>query len=714
MAGTARRAVVCALLFASLAMPIADAVAEITSVDELRELTEEQAADKLTVKLTGTILFVNQNTEFFCLNSGRKSVVVRFTDELAADAGDRVEVVGRTRKTPFATEVVADQVTHIGDGDPPPDPFPLVRDGGQIDHLHGQWAEFEGIVYHAHARSQHDCLHLAGADFGLRALVPEPTSLRPLDQLGGRRVILRGVCMLRERESETRIELHVPQSGVVRIGSEVGDDEIPMVSISEWKSFDLKTRPNGIVQARVQVTQRTPGRWVFVFDKTGRATVQLQTPTELQPGDVIQVRGVLQQTKGYGQIIRASVEKLGRGTPPETVKVKPGEGRDHIGEIVDVKGILAAHKRREGGGLHLLMHSGTMAFSAVVRASVATEISESELQAGNELRLVGVCRKGPEGEAAFQIVAESVSVLSAAPMNKTVSAWPIGLTVASIVALTLTVVLIWLHRRQAAGQKLFYTQVHEQLDGMAHIARVNTLAEMVGALSHELSQPLASLSNFASAAQSLGGRVEDAPPQLIPIIGRIKDEAHRANELIRRLRQLTRRQTSGREPADVDALVLEAVELFRFQGSAQTLVVDLELHGDLPAVDLDLIQMEQVLLNLLNNARDATLGLQDRRPSITVRTTLVNDEVAIAVEDNGIGMLEPDGGAAFEPYYTTKPEGTGLGLAISRTIVEAHGGTIVAEANEPLGTRFRLLLPALATTSTGAPARLASSTAASV
>ena len=680
-----------------LAMHRAAAMAaEITSIDELRKLSGEQSRQNLSVKVTGTIRFATAHEDFFCLSSGRNSVLVRFEDKLPAAVGDRVEVTGKTLRSSVAAEIMARKVEHLGTGDPPPDPFPLSGDLADIGHLHGQWTEIEGVVYRTQVRRRHDNIFLAGKDFGVRCVVSEPTELRPLDQLNGRRARIRGMCVLRHRDSEWIVDLHVPQSGVVSIGKGSADDKVPTLSISDWGSFDLTSHPHAIVQSRVQVTQST-GRSVHVFDETGKSAIQRDTWGQLQPGDVIYVRGVLQQRENDGRIVRAKVEKLGRGNPPGIVSVKADQARNHFNETIAVEGTLSALKHLEGGALRLLMHSDTTAFTVVVKAPVAGQFSETPLQPGSELRAVGVCWQGFAGQGAFQVVAQSVSVVSVVPAAQTVSIWPVGLTIASLVALTLTVVLIWLHRRQAAGQKLFYTQVHEQLDGMAHIARVNTLAEMVGALSHELSQPLASLSNFASAAQSLGDRVEDAPPQLVPIITRIKEEAHRANELIRRMRQLTRKQTSGREPADVDALVLEAVELFRFQGSAQMLIVDLDLHGNLPEVDLDLIQMEQVLLNLLNNARDATLGLEDRRPSITVRTSLQDGQVGITVEDNGTGMLEPTGGGAFEPYYTTKPEGTGLGLAISRTIVEAHGGTIVAEPNEPHGTLLRLTLsPAIA------------------
>ena len=124
------------------------------------------------------------------------------------------------------------------------------------------------------------------------------------------------------------------------------------------------------------------------------------------------------------------------------------------------------------------------------------------------------------------------------------------------------------------------------------------------------------------------------------------------------------------------------------------MAVDLTLQPDLPAVEADDVEIEQVLINLARNALEAMLESPGDAPTLTVETRLSGPEtVEVVVRDTGPGL--PDGDAAiFEPFHTTKPRGLGMGLAICRTIVEAHGGRLAAASNPTRGATFRFTLPA--------------------
>ena len=143
----------------------------------------------------------------------------------------------------------------------------------------------------------------------------------------------------------------------------------------------------------------------------------------------------------------------------------------------------------------------------------------------------------------------------------------------------------------------------------------------------------------------------------------------------------------------ISEIIHETVELFKTQHVTATGLVQVDVSGDLPSVQADSVQIQQVILNLLLNARDATEAEPERVPAIHVETRLEDGMVSVSVSDNGVGIASSTPDAIFEPYFTTREKGTGLGLAISRTIVETHGGRITAEEGTPYGTRITFSLP---------------------
>jgi signal transduction histidine kinase len=128
--------------------------------------------------------------------------------------------------------------------------------------------------------------------------------------------------------------------------------------------------------------------------------------------------------------------------------------------------------------------------------------------------------------------------------------------------------------------------------------------------------------------------------------------------------------------------------------ASQDIALALDLARDLPQVQGDAVQLQQLLLNLVLNGIDAMRGESEAGRQLAVRTRLVDGEVVVRVEDRGKGLPDIDHGLLFEPFYTTKAEGMGVGLAICRTVIESHGGRIWAERGEPTGAIFAFALPA--------------------
>ncbi len=246
-------------------------------------------------------------------------------------------------------------------------------------------------------------------------------------------------------------------------------------------------------------------------------------------------------------------------------------------------------------------------------------------------------------------------------------------------------------RRQVEEQ----ARRHQQ--EMAHAARLITLGEMATGLAHELNQPLAAIVNYAQgcARRLESGTSPEALRQpLAQGLAHISTQARRAGEIIRRLRGFVRKSEYRRGAVDVNQLVTEMVDFCAPDARRYRVPVHTELDSDLPAVRADPVQIQQVVLNLLRNALEAS-ALPDGREAaaVTVRSATADDgTVLVEVRDHGHG-LPADPEQVFEQFFTTKREGLGLGLAISRSIVEAHGGRLGAGTAPGGGAVFRFTLP---------------------
>lgn len=232
----------------------------------------------------------------------------------------------------------------------------------------------------------------------------------------------------------------------------------------------------------------------------------------------------------------------------------------------------------------------------------------------------------------------------------------------------------------------------EQLD---HLSRLSVLGELSGTLAHELNQPLAAIGNYA---QSLVRRVDSGrytPAILAEASREIAAQAERAGDIVRRIRAFASKRAAVREKRPLVEVVQEATALF---GAMLPGAPRVDIDDCLPvgaAVEADVLQMQQVLLNLLKNAADAMQDLPPNERVIEVTLEQTGHHYRIAVRDRGAGLSPASAQRLFEPFFTTKPDGMGLGLSICKTIIEAHGGRLWAEANAGTpGMTFIFTLPA--------------------
>jgi two-component system, LuxR family, sensor kinase FixL len=238
-------------------------------------------------------------------------------------------------------------------------------------------------------------------------------------------------------------------------------------------------------------------------------------------------------------------------------------------------------------------------------------------------------------------------------------------------------------------------RLQELQSELVHMSRLTSMGEMASTLAHELNQPLSAISNYLKGSRKLLESASDERSTMIrDAMDKAADQALRAGEIIRRLRDFVARGESERRVESVKKLFEEASALALV--GAKDLGVRVKFVFD-PTIDLvlaDKVQVQQVLLNLIRNAIEAMEGSQNRDLVISTRPA-DDDMLAISVADTGHGIAPDVGAQLFQPFVTTKRHGMGVGLSISRTIVEAHGGQIGVEPNPIGGTVFCFTLRAV-------------------
>jgi two-component system sensor kinase FixL len=236
-------------------------------------------------------------------------------------------------------------------------------------------------------------------------------------------------------------------------------------------------------------------------------------------------------------------------------------------------------------------------------------------------------------------------------------------------------------------------KLHRLQNRLIHGSRVSAMGAMASAMAHELNQPLAAIGNYLEvAARGIERSEGGVDAETLFAIEAASGCAVRAGDIIRRLRAMLVHGDARKEPALVAELVAEARALAAIGGGEAEVEFSQEVSPAL-AVLGDPIQIQQVLLNLIRNALESMEGQAERRLRIAARPR--GDMVEIAVSDTGGGVDPAMREILFEPFNSTKEDGMGVGLSICRTIVEAHGGRIRAEAAEGGGALFRFTLPSV-------------------
>ena len=247
--------------------------------------------------------------------------------------------------------------------------------------------------------------------------------------------------------------------------------------------------------------------------------------------------------------------------------------------------------------------------------------------------------------------------------------------------------------RDLTEQQMTEERLKELQSEVTHMSRFTALGEMASTLAHEMNQPLTAIANYLKGCHRLLERMEgESTDVLREAVGKAADQALRAGDIIRRLREFVARGESDRRVESLPKLIEDASTLALIGAKESGVAVAFRLDPDAALVFADRIQIQQVLVNLIRNAIEVMIESAGPRELEIATASAADGTIEVAVADSGAGLAPEIAAHLFQPFVTTKRKGMGLGLSICRTIVEAHGGRIWVDARAGGGTVFRFTL----------------------
>ena len=240
---------------------------------------------------------------------------------------------------------------------------------------------------------------------------------------------------------------------------------------------------------------------------------------------------------------------------------------------------------------------------------------------------------------------------------------------------------------------------HERLrqleSDLAHVNRVSMMGELMASLAHEILHPIATARNNARAAMRF---LDMSPPNMAEVreaLACIVRDADRGKDIVDRIRDHIKKAPPRHDRFDLNEAIEEVIEMVRAPIEKNSVSVRTRLAAGLTSVWGDRVQLQQVVLNLILNAIEAMGSVEERGRMLSIRTEQRGAaDILVAVHDSGPGVAPEHLQRVFEPFYTTKNSGLGMGLSICRSIIDAHGGRLWADADQPRGTVFQFTLPA--------------------
>ncbi|MCW8903269.1 PAS domain-containing sensor histidine kinase [Sedimenticola sp.] len=247
--------------------------------------------------------------------------------------------------------------------------------------------------------------------------------------------------------------------------------------------------------------------------------------------------------------------------------------------------------------------------------------------------------------------------------------------------------------RDIDDRKQSEDKMRRQHEELAHVCRLSTIGELATGLAHELNQPLCAISSYAESAVLLNARPYGKDPTKVDqILQKIVCQTERANGILQRLRDFVRKKTPKPQANQALSLIENMLEFIDPERRRQGIIINVTHDDPLPDIWVDRVQIEQVILNLITNAIQATNLNPDNPRKLSINIMAADSDVTIMIRDYAGGVPDKIRPNLFTPFITTKEQGLGIGLALSHSIAEAHGGRLRYQPADP-GSLFSLTLP---------------------
>lgn len=250
--------------------------------------------------------------------------------------------------------------------------------------------------------------------------------------------------------------------------------------------------------------------------------------------------------------------------------------------------------------------------------------------------------------------------------------------------------------RDVSLRKLKEHEDKEHLDALAHVTRLGLMGEMASGIAHEVNQPLTAIAGYTQACLNFMQAEKPDLIQLREILQKTYQQALKAGQIIHRMREFVTFRTIQRSTVAINDLINVCISLCAADLKHNNIVQRFELAKNPPAIYVDSVQIEQVLLNLIRNSIDALKNVSENTQRLlTIQSRLDNDHscIEIRVKDNGPGIEKAEQEKILTPFYTTKKSGMGMGLSISQSIINANGGALTFNSKPGKGTTFYFTLP---------------------
>jgi len=247
--------------------------------------------------------------------------------------------------------------------------------------------------------------------------------------------------------------------------------------------------------------------------------------------------------------------------------------------------------------------------------------------------------------------------------------------------------------RDISAGKLTEQALRQRDAELAHILRVNTMGEMATLWAHEVNQPLTAIANYAGTCVDELNRDASDPDELKYALVQIEEQAKRAGRIVNRLKRFVAKTPPSFQELDLNKLISEVCELMRSSIQKHSASLHLDVRDGLPKVRVDATQIQQVIINLLQNALEAVAAVSSDKREISIATSIAEGGVEVALTDCGPGISAEAEVEIFKPYYSTKDGALGMGLNICQRIVQAHGGVLELDSSTTGGAVVKFTLP---------------------